>query len=489
MGISLYTTRLVLEALGVEDYGLYNIVGGIVLLFSIINQALSSSTSRFLTFELGGGDAEKLRKTFSASFGIHCFIALVVLLLTETVGLWYVNTRLVVPPERMTAANWVYQFSIISCMLSLTQVPYAAIIIAHERMKIYAWVGLAEGLFKLLIAFLLFHIPAKDILILYGGLICFCSILIQLYYRFYCISNFSECKLMFVKEKDYYKSMISFSLWQVIGVMGYNGSRQCIDILINRFFGVLGNAASGIAYRVESSITIFAYQFISAVNPQLVKACAAKEVKRILTLLTDFSKYSFLLLYIISLPFFIEADYILGLWLKETPEYTISFLRIILITRLGIITNVLVCHAVYALGNNKWINIFSGGICLLIIPSVYIFYKLDFPPESAFIINGIILIACNFIQLILLKKELHEFSILYFIIHVYAVACLISLLSALLPIFVFSFFKPGFLRLCMVCIASVISVGFFGFLIGVNKENRGKIISTMKNKIWHTREV
>lgn len=211
MAVTLYTSRLVLDALGIEDYGLYNVVGGIVSIFAIINGALSSGSSRFITFELGRGDKERLGKTFSASFLIHTVIALIVFVLAETIGLWYVNNILVVPEGRLVVANWLYQFSVLTCMLSLTQVPYSACIIAHEEMNIYAFVGIAEAVFKLLMVLFLIAIDSFDRLLFYGAMICGWQISLQFFYRFYCKRKFKECRLRIVNEKHYYKSMLRFS--------------------------------------------------------------------------------------------------------------------------------------------------------------------------------------------------------------------------------------------------------------------------------------
>lgn len=289
---------------------------------------------------------------------------------------------------------------------------------------------------------------------------------------------------MLVKEKIIYKKMISFSMWQIIGELGYNGSRQLTDIIINKFFGVLGNAATGVAYRVENAVTVFANQFLTAVNPQIVKLCAERRMNRLLPLVTEFSKYAFFLLYIVVLPLFIEAEYVLSLWLKDVPVYSVFLLRIILITKLSIISNVLVCHVIYALGNNKWINLWSGGLNVLFqLPVIYIFYKLGYPIGTAFIISFIVLNIGKFIQLILMKKEIKEYSISQFILKVYGIIILVSLSSLPIPVVFHSYYKIGIQRLLLVCFGSIISVGFSTFFIGINKENRKKIMGLVRRKL------
>ena len=271
MGVTLFTSRIVLQALGVEDYGLYNAVGSIVVMFSIINNMLSSGTSRFLTFELGIGDKEKLKKTFGASFAMHSAMAILILMLAETVGLWFLNEKMVIPADRYVAANWLYQFSIVTCILSLTQIPYNATIIAHERMGVYAWVGVVEVTYKLAIVYFLLYVPVPDKLIFYGALYMLWNVSVQVFYRFYCHKNFEEASITIVKDKSLYKKMLSFSLWDTIGAFCATGNSQGANILMNIFFGVTVNAARGVSYQVENAVTQFSNNFMTAVKPQITK--------------------------------------------------------------------------------------------------------------------------------------------------------------------------------------------------------------------------
>jgi O-antigen/teichoic acid export membrane protein len=482
-GVSLYTSRLILEALGVEDFGLYNVVGGIVALFTIINGALSGGSARFLTFELGRGDWVTLKKTFSASFLIHVFIALLVLLLAETIGLWYVNTYLVFPAGRLTAANWVYQFSIITCMLRLTQVPYSAIIIAHERMNVYAGVSIAEALYKLLLVYVLLYINIIDKLILYGLLVCIGSVLTQLFYRFYCIRKFKECKLMIVKERIVYKKMLSFSLWDVMGSFAVTGNSQGINILINYFFGVVVNAARGIAIQVENAMIMFSNNFMTAVRPQIVKLYAEGRHDKMLSLVFESSKYSYFLLYVIALPVFFETEYILGIWLKEVPEHTVLFLRCIILSRLVRSFATPVVQAVHATGNIKWLNLYGGGTSIALqLPSAYIFFSLGYPAVSTFVIGGVVSVICNILELLVMKKEIH-FSILQYVFRVYVAGIGISIVALLIPLWIYYIFPGGFLRLVSICFASVFSVGVLVFSIGIDHETRKKILEIIKQRI------
>jgi len=483
MGISLYTSRLVLEALGIDDFGLYDVVSGIISLFVVINGALSAGTSRFILFELGRGDKETLRKTFNASFGIHILIALIVFILAETVGLWYLNTYLVVPPGRMAAANWVYQFSIISTMFGLTQVPYNALIIAYERMKIYAWISIAEAAFKLLLVFILLYFNSIDKLIYYGLMLSLWIIAIQIFYRFYCIRHFPESKLTIVKEKSYYAQMLSFSLWDLMGYFCMSGNSQGINLLINYFFGVAVNAARGVAFQVERAITQFSNNFMVAVKPQIVKLYAAGQIDKMMSLVFESSKYAYFLLYIVALPIFLEADYIISIWLKTVPDQSTLFVRcIILICMIRAFASPVV-QAVHATGNIKWLNLYAGGASILLtIPATYLFYQWGYPAVATFYVIGATSLLCNYLELYTLKKEI-PFSIINYTVRVYGKGLLITLLSVIPVYFLHNALEKSFVRLFLVGFADVTVVGLLVFFIGISSADRQKLVALIKNKI------
>ena len=269
MGVSLYTSRVVLNTLGVEDFGIYNVVGGVVVMFSFLNSSLATATQRFLNYEMGQGNALKLEKVFSIALTGHYLIALSVILLAETIGLWFVSTQLEIPAERMHAALWVYQFSILTLAVSIISVPYNAVIIAHERMKVFAYVSIAEVSLKLTVVFLLVYL-SFDKLVLYAFLLLVVAVIVRMIYATYCKRNFTECKYRFIFEKDLFAQMFCFSGWMFTGTLSNLFSSQGVNILINMFFGPIQNAARGIAYQIQGTVNAFVTNFMVAVQPQIV---------------------------------------------------------------------------------------------------------------------------------------------------------------------------------------------------------------------------
>lgn len=483
--VTLYTSRLILDILGVEDYGVYNVVSGIVTIFAIVNGALSSGSSRFITYALGKGDFEGLRKTFSASFVIHSAMAVIVFILAETIGLWYVNNILVVPEGRLVAANWLYQFSIVSCMLSLTQVPYGAAIVAHERMGVYAWVGVAEAVFKLIIVWLLMFTENVDKLIMNGALLMFWSVGNQLYYRYYCIRNFKECSLIVVREKSYYKSMLSFSLWDVMGSLCVTGYAQGINLIINLFFGVAINAARGVAIQVENAVARFTENFMTAVNPQIVKLYAAGDYDKMFSLVNASSKYSFILFFMLNLPVFLKADYLLNIWLKEVPEYTTILLQCMIVSRLARSAARPAIQAVHATGNIKYLNLYAGGVSIALnLPLTWTLYSFGYPPQACYYVSFFVGILCNYLELFMLRKQIPSFSIMRYSKEVFGVSLLVcTLVTAVVMIVDRLTSDMGFLSLVLVSLASLVACCVFTFYIATDAETRIKIIAFARNKI------
>lgn len=334
MVVSIYTSRVILDVLGASDYGIYNVVGGIVTMMSFLNGALGASSSRFLTYELGRGDQDKLNRTFSASLNLHICVALIVLILGETLGLWFFYEKLIIPADRIVAAFWVYQFSIITTMISFTQVPYNASLIAHENMSIYAYVGLYEAISKLVIVYLLLASPI-DKLIFYGMLLMLNSIGIQLFYRFYTTKRYKECRFRIVKEKPLYKTLLSYSGWDLFGGVAVICQGQGINILLNLFFGPVVNAARAIAVQVQNAVSMFVNNFLTAVRPQVVKNFAEDNTDEMYRLTFNAAKFAYLLMLALVLPVCFEIDFILHLWLgKNMPSDTPIFAVLVLCTYL-----------------------------------------------------------------------------------------------------------------------------------------------------------
>lgn len=372
--IGLYTSRVVLSTLGVTDYGIYGVVGGIVSLLSVLNSAMSSSTSRFLTFKLGIGDKRSLAKTFSSSLLIHLVIAGVVVLLGETIGLWLLFNKLVIPTDRLYAAQIVYQLSILSTVFGFTQVPYNACIIAHEKLDIFAYVEMLSVTLKLAIVFLL-DIGRYDKLILYAALVLCVSIIIMLIYRIYCIRTFDECKFHFIWDLSIIKPLLSFSGWNMYTSVCYAGRQQGFSFLLNIFGGAILNAAASLAATVDGIVSGFAYNIVTAFRPPLIKLYAMGDYKKMKHLLDTAVLVSLFLYFIVVVPIIVNANYVLKLWLGHVPPHTGNFLRIILIASAFSLINSIMLIAVHAVGKIKVNSIVTGSISFLILIPFYILLK------------------------------------------------------------------------------------------------------------------
>ena len=485
MAINLYASRVILEALGVSDYGLYGAIGSIVMMFAIINGVLSVGTSRFLTFELGRNDLEKLKKTFSASFMLHAGMALGLLVLLETVGLWFLNYKMNIPAGRGFAANILYQCSILSCIFAITQVPYSAIIIAHEKMSIYAYVGIAEAIFKLALVLFLVYVPASDNLIAYGLILALWSVCLQVFYRYYCYKKFKESHLSICRDKAIYKSMLSYGSWDLIGQFCGTGNTQGINILINIFFGVTVNAARTIAYQLENAITQFSANFMMSVNPQIVKSYARGDYNRFFQLIYEAGRYSFYLLFMVSLPVFLEADYILKLWLKDVPDYTVLFLRCVMVISLMRVFSRPLINGVHATGNVKILNLTSGVYSAsTFLPLVYLLYKLDYPVWICFIVQAFNMCICSWLEVRALYKEI-KFDRLDYFKKVYVHSIGVSFIACLLPVSVIYMMDDGPVRLIFISVVSVLSTSVCVYFMGLNKATRQKVNSFYKKKIYN----
>lgn len=327
MLINLYASRIVLAALGVEDYGIYNVVGGVVAMLSFLSGAMATGTQRYLTFELGKNDFNRLKKVFTTSINIHLLISLIVVLLAETVGLWFFNNKMIIPESRMNAAYWVFQLSVISTIVLFISVPYNAAIIAHEKMGTFAYISILDALLKLLIAVLLLCVNT-DCLITYAILMLCEQVLIRVIYGTYCKKHFPETKYELVFDRKLFKEMLTFSGWNIWGSAASVGMGQGVNILLNVFFGPIVNAALGIAAQVQGAVSQFAVGFQTAINPSIIKSYASRNINYMHNLVYRASRYSFFLLLCICLPVFLETDMLLSIWLKIVPEYATIFFKV-----------------------------------------------------------------------------------------------------------------------------------------------------------------
>lgn len=480
MLVSLYTSRVILNTLGVEDYGIYNVVGGVVTMFAFFNSAMSSATQRFLSYEIGKGDFKQLRKTFNATQIIHIGIAILIFILAETVGLWFVKTYLVIPPERLEVAIWVYHFSVLSFTVSIIQVPYNATIIAHERMNVYAYVSIIEVLLKLLIVFMLTWITF-DKLKLYGILNFAVVFLIAAIYRIYTRKNFEESKFEVVRDKKLYKTLVSYSGWSLFGNIAGVAKGQGINIILNMFFGPVVNAARGIAMQVQSAVNSFVSNFQMAVNPQIIKSYAADEKEYMSSLVIRSSKFSFYLLYFLSLPIIIEIDQILKLWLKTVPDYSSIFTILVLIIILIDSVSGPLMTAIQATGKIKVYQAVVGSLLTLILPISYILLKRGYSPEVTLYVNIVISIVALIFRLYLLWKLL-KFPIIRFIREIILKNIVIVLLSLTIPLLIRYNMNDGLFRLIIIVLVSIIWNSTVIYLIGLHKSEKAIIIRGI-NKI------
>lgn len=452
--VSLYTSRVVLNTLGVEDYGTYNVVGGAVMMFGFFNGAMSSATQRFLTFDIGRKDHVQLRKTFNATQIIHIGIALLIFILAETIGLWFVNNQLNLPEGRMEAARWVFHFSVLSFMITVVQAPYNALIIARERMSVFAYISILDVSLKLFIVFMLTWI-SFDKLKLYGILIFVVSFIVAAIYRIYTKTHFEETKFLSVKDKYLYKTLISYSVWNLFGAISLVVKAQGVSILLNIFFGTVINAAQGVANQVSGTVASFVSNFQMASNPQIIKSYAADDKGYMTNLVIRTSKFSFFLLFILTLPIILEIDFILKLWLKLVPDYTAIFTILILINALIDTISRPLMAAMAATGKIKVYQLVIGGLSILILPVSYLFFKFGYPPESTFIVSISTAVVAFVFRLLFIKKQIPEFSIRQFIQEILIRNIPVILLSVLIPWLIISNMHPGFTRLILVTLTSL----------------------------------
>ena len=476
MLVSLYTSRVLLNALGVEDYGIYGAVGGFVSMFSLISASLSSSVSRFLTFELGTGNKEKLSRVFSTSILIQIALAIIVVLLSETLGIWFLHHKMTIPAERMDAAEVVFQASIVSFVFGLLSVPFNASIVSHEKMGVFAFFGIFEIIARLFIVLIIAYCAwVTDRLIVYSILVMLLGLIMQGIYLFYCRRSFEECRISFIFDKKVFSEMGLFASWVFIGCTASQLKYQGVNLLYNVFVGPVLNAARSIAGSVDAAVTSFASNFMTALNPQITKLYAAGDLKYAHSLVERGSRFSFYIILFFAVPIILETEFILGLWLGNFPEHSIDFVRLtLMLSLIGVLSNTLI-NLQTATGNIRNYQIVVGGILMLNFPLSYICLKVGMKPEATYIVAILVDVACLFARLIFLQK-MAGLSMIHFLKSVVLNVTSVTIVSVILPFTLHITLNPGWQRFLIVGFLSVVSVLFSTLFIGCSRNEREFVI-------------
>jgi O-antigen/teichoic acid export membrane protein len=470
---------VVLNVLGVEDYGIYNVVAGLTVIMSFLNSAMSNSISRFISVELGIGNTYRQRRTFETVRTIILILCIIFLIIAETAGLWMVINKLIIPDNRIYAAIIAYQLSVANAILQMTQIPYTAIVISYERMNVFAVLEIIASVLKLAGVYVLLMFD-YDKLIIYGILLCCITIVINICYRIYCFRNFNESKSFLCMKKEYMKPILSFALFESYGNFCSIMRSQGVNVLLNMFFGPIINTANGIAMQIQGATGAFSSNLLAAFRPQIVINYTKNDKKQMIKYMHYAAKYGFLMVFMIGMPLFLEMSFVLKAWLVNVPEYTVDFARMTLLSALfGSITNAQV-SGIHATGRIKTPTLVIATYVLSVIPISYIFFKLGFSPLIPFIVNASLIgvnIICN---LFFLRHYIKEFFIHEYLTRVILPCFCVSLSAVVLPLVLMFIMNTGFLRLFLVIAASIVSTTVFSLFFAI--ENDAKIY--LKKKMF-----
>lgn len=485
MAVQLYTSRVVLNTLGVDDFGIYNVVGGIVAMFGFLNAAMTTSTQRYITYELGKGDLERLKQVFITSVNIHIIISIVVVILVDTVGIWFLNNKMVIPADRMTAAMWVLQLSVLTTVIAIMSYPYNAAIVAHEKMSAFAYISVLEVVLKLAAVYLL-SIWDIDKLILYAILIATIQLGIRFCYSGYCAIHFPETKYHLYWDKPLFKEMLSFAGWNLWGHLASILFSQGLNMLLNVFFGPVVNAARAVAVQVQNAIHQFSTNFQMALNPQITKTYATGQMQDMHKLIYRSSKFTFFMLFCLCLPVVIEAPVILDLWLKTVPDYSVTFLRIMIATMIIDSTANPLMVSAAATGNVKVYQSIIGGILLAILPIAYIVLKLGGAPWSVFLVHFCVCCVAYIARLFIIRPMIN-LQISTFVKEVILRCAIVALAAIVTPMAAHLFFPKTIISSVTVIILSVVCAASSSFYLGLDSHERIVIISKIKTSIYKFR--
>lgn len=481
MAITLFTSRVVLSTLGVSDYGIYNVVGGVVAMFGLLSGSITNSITRFLTYELGKKDYNQLQKVFSTSLNVMFILSFTIIVIGEIVGIWFLNYKMNIPTARMEAANWVFQCSLLTFVVNLISIPYNSTIVANEKMSVFAYISIFEVVMKLLVVYSLYVSPF-DKLKSYAFLLLMLAFIIRCIYGFYCKRHFQEATYHFINDKILLKKMVSFAGWNFFGQGAYMLNTQGVNIVINIFFGVTVNAARGIAGQVNAAVNQFVTNFMMALNPQITKFYASGNLGEMHKLVFRGSKFSYFLVLFFLIPICLETKIILQLWLNVVPEYAVEFVRYtLIITAMGMLSNTLIT-SLHATGNIKKYMIIVGLVELSNFPLTYLAFLLGGGPLAAYYVYFSIYFVLMFLRLFLIK-DLIKMKAISFIKEVYVKVGIVTLVALVIPALVCWIQSDSILRFFEICFISMLSTAFSVYYLGLSRNERVKITDLVKNKL------
>lgn len=487
MAIGLFTSRVILNALGISDMGLMSVAGSVITMFTFLNATLTSGTQRFISYAIGENNAQRLRAVFKSAMTLHLLLAIIIFFLGETLGLWYVYNKLNVEPGRFQAAMWCYQLSIISTVVGMVQLPFNSALIAHEKMNIYAYMTIFDAVFKLLAAYLI-QIVCFDRLIFYSILIFAAELLSTFLYNLYCRKHFKECSFSFGYDKGIFRNMLSFSGWNTLGCLAAMGQGTGVNLIINSFCGTVVNGARGIAFQANGWVTRFVENFMVALNPQIIKSYASGDIQRMSSLVINGARFGCYLFLLLGIPLFVEIEFVLKLWLGQCPEHTVAFMRIVMIETLFKTMGTPTVTAMHATGQMKLLNITVGSILLLIVPVSYVCFRLGLSPEQVLLINIIPWIVVPFIRVFLVKKYSQgKFPVGQYLYQVVLKTTAMALLMSV-PIWLFSYYMQSYtdwIRFCAIFTCSLVFSAMVIYYIGLEQKYRILLVEKLKAKIGY----
>lgn len=479
--IGLYTSRVVLDVLGESDFGLYNAVGGIIVAFSFLNGVMTSACNRYFAIELGQNDYDALARVFKINVTIFIAIAIIILLLSESIGLWYLNNKLVFDEDRRIAVNWVFQFSVISFIVTMLSTPYRAMIIAKEKMKVFAYNSVVEAILKLGAVFAL-TISSIDNLIFYALLMLLINVGVCGFYYVYCRVFYKECRYNLYWNKSLFNEVIGYTGWNVIGNVAVIGKSQGLNLLLNSFFGPIVNAARAIAYQVYYTINQLVVNFMMATVPQITKAYSSGEHEAMLNLIFQSSRISYFLSLVMLLPLYLQLPFVLNIWLVDVPEHTIIFTRLVFINAIIDSLSQPLASAMQATGRIKWYQIMVGGSLLFILPISYILLEYcQCPSETVFYVSIVFSIIAQVIRMMFVKNNL-GMSIKKYFLKVLRPIIIITIISPIIPLLLQYQIDNVLGEFFTVCISSVAIVVILVWIIGLERSEKDLVRVALKHK-------